>query len=719
MDCAEEVAILKRELGPIIGGEQRLAFDLLNEKLTVAVDSPAVTENAILAAVARTGMSARIWSDIPSSISEESFWQRHGRRLLTITSGCFTGAGFLLHLFLTGNVLAAMGSTETGEITTSPSAVRILYGCGILTGAWFVIPRTWSAVIRWRPDMNLLMLIAAVGAAALGDWFEASTVAFLFAFSLQLEKWSVGHARQAVERLLDLTPAVVHLLNSDGQQTDVPAANVAVGAMLLVKPGERFPLDGRVVRGNSDVNQAPITGESIPVPKSPGDPVFAGTINGAGALEIESTKPSNATTLAQLTHLIGEAQSRRSTSEQWVEKFAKVYTPAVLGIALVLLVIPPLLFHGDWYEWLYRALVLLVIACPCALVISTPVSVVAAIAAATRRGVLIKGGAFVEIPGRLQAIAFDKTGTLTDGNPKVMNVFPWNEHSELELLACIASIEARGEHLLAKAIVKFAHEQQIEIRPVEDYQMVPGKGATARLDGTMYWVGSQRYLQERGLETAELRSKLEDLARNGLSVVVVGSHQEVWGYLTLADQIRSNTRTAIESLRRLGIPTIVMLTGDNQPTAVAIAQAAGINDIRANLLPAEKMAAVEQLVSQFGVVAMVGDGVNNAPAMAQATLGIAMGAAGSDAALETADIALMSDDLTRIAWLVTHSRRTLGVIHANVMFSLSIKALFMVLAFAGHTSMWAAIAADMGASLLVIFNSLRLLRPVFDSADVA
>jgi Zn2+/Cd2+-exporting ATPase len=711
MDCAEEVSVLKKELGPIIGGEDRLSFDLLNAKLTVSIGSVAITPEAVLLAVARTGMKAEVWRDGPKHTEKESFSQRWGRTLLTAVSSLFAVAGFVTHAAIAGSIQEAIGSEGMGLARNVPVTAQALYGLGIVAGSWFVLPRAWLSLRRLRPDMNLLMTVAVVGAAGLGDWFEASTVAFLFSVSLLLEKWSVGHARRAVESLLDLTPPMARLLRPDGSQAEVSPDQVPVGAILLVKPGERFPLDGRVIQGSSHVNQAPITGESLPITKSPGDVIFAGTINGEGALEVESTKPSGATTLAHLIRMVSEAQSRRSRSEQWVERFAQVYTPVVLGLSLAFFVIPPLLFGGSWSEWFYRALVLLVIACPCALVISTPVSVVAAIAAAARQGVLIKGGAYVESPGRLRAIAFDKTGTLTEGKPTVVAVIPLDGHTESELLERIASLEARSEHPLGKAILAYAQERNVPLRPVEDYQIIPGMGAIARFDGRTYWLGSHRYLEERGQETEEVHAKLEAMSQGGVTVVIVGNERHVCGYVALADRVRPSALKAVETLRALGIESIVMLTGDNTPTAKAIAQASGVDDVRADLLPADKVTAIENLVSKYGSVAMVGDGVNDAPAMARSSLGIAMGAAGSDAALETADIALMSDDLTRIPWLVAHSRRTLGIIRMNIALSLSIKVIFVALTFFGFASLWAAIAADMGASLLVIFNGLRLLKP--------
>jgi Cd2+/Zn2+-exporting ATPase len=561
-----------------------------------------------------------------------------------------------------------------------------------------------------RPDMNLLMVVAILGATAIGDWFEASTVAFLFALSLALEAWSVGRARRAVAALMNLAPPVARLVFENGGEEEVPPDRVPLGHHFLVRPGERIPLDGRVVRGASDVNQAPITGESVPVPKTPGQEVFAGTINGDATLTIECTKPAEETTLAHIIRLVGEAQARRAPSELWVDRFARVYTPTVMAIAFAVMVIPPLFFGGTWQEWFYRSLVLLVIACPCALVISTPVSIVAALAASARNGVLIKGGLYVEAPARLAAIAMDKTGTLTEGTPTVVEVVPLSGHDENELLERAAALEARSTHPLARAILAHAHKRGITIRPAEDCQITQGKGATGRFNGQDYWLGSHRHLEERRQETEEVHRRLEALSAAGRTVVVVGNASHVCGFIALADTVRPEAKQTLQSLRDAGVKHIVMLTGDNRGTAEAIAREVGVDEVHADLLPADKVNAVEDLVAKYGRVAMVGDGVNDAPALGRATLGIAMGSAGSDAAIEVADIALMSDDLSKLPWLIRHSRRTLAVIRQNIGFSLAVKVLFVILTFVGYSSLWAAIAADTGASLLVIFNALRLLK---------
>ncbi|MCI0460651.1 MAG: cadmium-translocating P-type ATPase [Gemmataceae bacterium] len=710
MDCAEEVAVLKREVGPVVGGEDHLAFDILNGRMTVAAERAAIAPEAIRQAVARTGMRAELWQGEPAEPRDEGFRQGWGRTLLTAASGGFTLLGFLVQVWTPGGIQAALGGEGTGLAHPVPLAAQVFYGLGILAGGWYVGPKAWFAARRRRPDMNLLMTVAVLGALGIGEWFEAATVAFLFALSLALESWSVGRARRAVAALLDLTPPTAHLLCADGSEAQVPPAQVPVGSHFLVRPGERLPLDGRVVRGASAVNQAPITGESVPVAKEPGEEVFAGTINGDGVLTIESTKPAGDTTLAHIIRLVSEAQSRRAPSEQWVEKFARVYTPAVMAVALAMLLLPPLLFGGAWQDWFYRALVLLVIACPCALVISTPVSIVAALAAAARNGVLIKGGLYVETPARLQAVAFDKTGTLTEGQPTVVEVVPLSGHDAREVLERAAALESRSTHPLARAVVAYAQSQGVAVRPAEDLQILQGKGAMARFNGEPYWLGSHRYLEERGQETEEVHQRLEALAQTGRTVVVVGKASHVCGLLALADAVRPGVQQTLQALRAAGVKHLVMLTGDNVGTAQAIAREIGVDDIQAELLPADKVAAVESLVSRYGQVAMVGDGVNDAPALGRATLGIAMGAAGSDAAIETADIALMSDDLSKLPWLIRHSQRALAIIRQNIVFSLSVKAVFVVLTFVGYASLWGAIAADMGASLLVIFNGLRLLR---------
>lgn len=706
MDCAEEVSILKREVGPLVDGEGHLAFDILNGKMTVFGAAPT---DVIIAAVGRTGMRAVACDDPVPGSAAQGFWQRNARTALTAASGVSLISAFVAHSISAGGVSSAIGSEGMGIAHQMPALAKGLYLIAITTGAWYVVPKAWLAIRRLRPDMNFLMTLAVIGAIGIGEWFEAATVTFLFALSLALESWSVGRARRAVEALMAIAPPTVRVLTADGRDQEMPPAEVLVGTRFRVRPGERIALDGVVLTGASEVNQAPITGESLPVSKERGSQVFAGTINGPGAIEVESTKLAGETTLAQIIRMVGEAQSRRAPSEQWVDRFAQIYTPTVLALAIVIAVAPPLM-GGAWSDWLYRSLVLLVIGCPCALVISTPVSIVASLAAAAKNGVLVKGGVHMETPARLRAIAFDKTGTITTGQPRVVEVVPMNGHTVTELLERVGAMESHTDHPLARAIMDYIGAQGIQPARAEQFQIIPGKGAMGSFDFRMYWLGSHRYLEERGQETPAVHERLNDLSREGRTVVVVGNDEHVCGYIALADTIRPDTRTVIDELKKAGIEHIIMLTGDNRGTAEAIARDAGIEEVRPELLPADKVAAVEALVRQYGQVAMVGDGINDAPAMGRASLAVAMGAAGSDTAIEAADVALMSDDLAKVPWLIRHSRRTLAIIRQNIGLSLVVKVAFVALTFMGHASLWAAIAADMGVSLLVISNALRLLK---------
>ncbi|WP_254511488.1 heavy metal translocating P-type ATPase [Anatilimnocola floriformis] len=710
MDCAEEVAILKGEIGPLVGGEQFLTFEVLNARMGVTVPEDQVATAEIIKVVAGTGMTAEVWRETKGDAPATGFWSHNGQAILTLTSGILGLLGFALQVQASGSVAAAFGFAEQAGPVATPILAQLCFSLSILAGVWHFLPKAWYSLARFRPDMNLLMTVAIAGAVTIGEWSEAATVAFLFSVSLLLESWSVGRARRAIAALMSLAPPTVRVAGRDGAEREVPPEQVNVGDLFLVKPGERIALDGVIAQGSSDVNQASITGESVPVSKLPGAEVYAGTINGDGALQVTSTKIASDTTLARIIRMVGDSQSKRAQSEQWVETFARYYTPSVMAAALAVLVIPPLLLGGQWHVWFYNSLVLLVIACPCALVISTPVSIVAAIATAARQGVLIKGGVFVEVPAHLKAIALDKTGTLTAGKPAVVEVVPLNGHSEEELLQRAAAMESHSDHPLALAILRYAAEKKVVAAAAEDFQILQGKGATAKFDGRPFWLGSHRYLEERGQETSEIHERLETLSSAGRSVVVIGNETHVCGMIALADQLRPETQQVISALRAQGIEHLIMLTGDNRATAAAIAQATGIDEFRAELLPADKVKAIEELLQKYGQVAMVGDGVNDAPALGRATLGIAMGAVGSDAAIETADVALMSDDLSKVAWLIGHSRRALAIIRQNIFASLVIKVLFVVLTLAGFASLWAAIAADAGVSLLVVFNGLRLLN---------
>lgn len=705
MDCADEVAVLRDALAKLPGIKD-IAFEVLNGRMTVTYSTDLVSPDAIIRAVGQTGMTASI-TDEATQAEPEAADRKAGsvRTWLTGLSAAALLAGIATHVWEHGWRDVFLDSDDS----SLPWSAQVCYLLAIGLAIWPVLPKAWLALQRLRLDMNLLMTVAIIGALFIREFFEAATVAFLFALSLALESWSVGRARRAISALMTLAPPTALMRRSDGTESEVGLDAVPVGSIIIVKPGDKVPLDGRVTVGETTVNQAPITGESVPVAKSPGSEVYAGTINQDGAIEVETTKPFNDTTLARIIKLVGDAQSQRSPSEQWVEQFARYYTPCVLLLAVLVMVVPPLAANASWTKWFYEGLVLLVVSCPCALVISTPVSIVAAMTSAARHGVLVKGGPFIEAPGRLQAIALDKTGTLTEGRPKVQQVIPLGTHSESTVLQVAAALEARSTHPLAVAIVSEASRRGISSNAAEDFQAIPGKGATGSIDGQNVWLGSHRYLEERNQETPEIHEQLNRLSAQGQSVVVVGQGANVMGLISLADEIRPNAKSAIAAMRTAGIRHIIMLTGDNKATGEAVGQKTGVDEVRAEMLPEDKLATMSEFVNRYGNVAMVGDGVNDAPAMARATLGIAMAAIGTDAAVETADIALMSDDLSKVAWLVHHSRWTLSIIRQNIIASLGVKAVFVVLTLSGAASLWAAIAADTGTSLLVIFNGLRLL----------
>jgi Cd2+/Zn2+-exporting ATPase len=699
MDCAEEVATLRDALRSLLPPDE-VGFDLLNGRISVPARIPT---SQVVTAVAATGMRAVPW--VERDAPDRSRRRLSGRAWLVLASGLATGTGFLIHAWFAGLGAATGTDTPTGM----PWLARGAYGAAVAVGMWVVVPKAWYALRRLRPDMNLLMTIAVSGAIAIGEWFEAATVAFLFALSLALEGWSVGRARRAVAALMKLAPDRVRIVTEDTAEVVVDPGEVEPGSRFRVRPGERIGLDGSIVRGATEVDEAPITGESLPVPKEVGSTVFAGTINGSGVIDVVSTRPAGETTLARIVRQVGEAQAQRSVAEQWVERFARIYTPSILALALAVAVLPPVLGH-EWSDCLYRALVLLVIGCPCALVIATPVAVVASLAAAARHGVLLKSGRVVEVPSRLEVVALDKTGTVTEGRPRVVGIVPLADHDEPALLARAAALAADSLHPIAQAVLAHARAAGVPVRAATDVVAIQGKGVEGRIDGRRFWLGSHRFLEERGQETAEEHQRLEELARTGRTIVVVGNDAHVCGFVAVADRVRTESAAAIAALKRLGISRVVLLSGDNRRTAEIVGEETGVDEVHAELLPEDKVRVVTEIETEFGPTAMVGDGVNDAPALARASMGVAMGAAGTDAAIETADVALMGDDLGKLPWLIEHSRATLTVIRANAILALGIKAVFVLLTFSGMASLWGAIVADMGASLLVVANAMRLLR---------
>jgi Cd2+/Zn2+-exporting ATPase len=686
MDCQEEVAILERRLKHLAGLEA-MSADVIGQRLLIKYDAARLSTSAIADAVAGTGMRAWLEHEEPRYVGSS-----RTRVWLLVASGMALGIGLV--------------SASTG----APSWMsRIAYAAAILSGGIHLARRALAAVRTRSIDIHILMSIAVVGALAIGEWSEAATVVFLFALAQLLESRSMDRARHAIRALMDLTPAEAIVVR-DGLDVRLAVDDVSLGDRLRIRPGDKIPLDGEVVAGASEVNQAPITGESLPIEKRAGDEVFAGTINGHGALDIRVTRLRRDTMLARIIHLVESAQSQRAPAQAFVDRFARYYTPLVIMLAVGIAIGPPLLTGDPFAGWLYRALVLLVIACPCALVISTPVSIVSALAAAARHGVLVKGGVYLERAGTIRCIAFDKTGTLTEGRPAVAGIETMDGWPDERLLTIAASLEARSEHPIAQAIVRHAAERQLSRLVVERFRAFPGMGAEGVVAGAHALAGNARLFRQRGLLTDAAVALAERTASAGQTAVFVAVDGTVRGAVILADRPRPSARGVLALLRDQGLSRIAMFTGDNEGAARAVADALGIDECRADLLPQDKVASVGALRQIYGSVAMVGDGVNDAPALAASDLGIAMGAAGSAAALETADVALMSDELSKIPFAVRLGRSTLRTIKTNIALSLAVKAVFLALAITGHATLWMAIVADTGASLVVIANGLRLLR---------
>jgi len=694
VDCAEEVSLIQRALKPL-GGVREVQVNIMSGKAIIAHDET-ITPEVLIKVIGDTGLKAVREGEKAGDEAQ----QRQKQRLLSVSiSGAFTLFGLLIHWTHFAPKSVALGCFLTA----------------IISGGWFIAPKAVAAARRLAPDMNLLMTIAVLGAAGIGEWSEGAAVAFLFALSELLESFSVARARRAIQSLLKLAPQTA-LLKDGNRFEEVSVEKVHVGDVIAVKSGARVPLDGAVVNGNSSVDQAPITGESIPVEKKQGDQVFAGTINGEGSLEVRITKNYSDTTLSKIIRLVEEAQSQKALSQRFVDVFAKYYTPSVMALALLVFLVPPMVAGAAWGVWFYRALVVLVIACPCALVISTPVSIVSGLTAIARRGVLIKGGAFLEAIGKLKALAVDKTGTITEGRPRVAGVVPVNSTDEIEIVRIAAAIDTHSDHPLARAVVKYAEERSLDFPRSENYRARTGLGAEGEIAGHHYFVGNHRLTRELAICSEEIEKILADMEEQGQSVVVVGHMPhadcagEVLGIIAVGDKMRPNAPEAIRSLHATGVEKVVMLSGDNQRTVNAVAQQAGVDEAYGDLLPDQKIERVRTLLAEHKYVGMIGDGVNDAPAMAAATVGIAMGAAGTDTAIETADIALMKDDLSKVAEAVKLGRRTVRVIQFNIAFAIAVKLIFLVLAVFGYTSLWLAIAADTGATLIVTANALRLLR---------
>ena len=700
MDCPTEEALIRSKLAAL-PGVSTLDFNLMQRKLTVGhtLGDPAAIETALgdigmqsvrmdaaeLAAGAQTSASH------PPTVSRKQWW--------------LMGAGIV------AAASAEAIAWSTGQEASWPVIALALVA--IAASGIETYKKGWIALSNFNLNINALMAIAVTGAVAIGQWPEAAMVMVLFSIAEMIEALSLDRARNAIRGLMAMTPDKAAVKQADGAWLDLDAAGIAIGSVVRVKPGERIPLDGVLVAGQSSVNQAPITGESIPVAKAVGDAVFAGTINQTGSFEYRVTAVQTNSTLSRIIKAVEDAQGSKAPTQRFVDRFAKVYTPIVFLIALSVALIPPLAFGLAWMPWIYKALVLLVIACPCALVISTPVTVVSALAAAAKAGILIKGGAYLEAGGKLKSIALDKTGTITQGKPVVTDVVPLSGDAATGLRLA-AALAQRSDHPVSAAVSAHWQAQSNGAAPeeadeVNQFTAITGRGTKGRIEGRWYHLGNHRLVEELGICNAATETALNKLEAEGKTAVVICDETMPLAVIGVADTVRETSREAVAELHALGVRT-VMLTGDNPHTAAVIAGNVGIDDARGNLLPEDKLAAIEDELKRFGAVGMVGDGINDAPALARASIGFAMGAAGTDTALETADVALMDDDLRKIPQFIRLSVRTASILKQNIGIALGIKAVFLALALTGSATLWMAVFADMGASLIVVFNGLRLLR---------
>ncbi len=699
LDCPNEAGPIREALVAVPAVKDVL-FELALGRVAVTYDPALAGEKDLLAAVEKAGFAGEVSDSLVPPGAAGS--RGHGVSIALATALVAGAMGWcgLAERSLTAGLMCEVSPTH------HPVALAALVGA-IGLSWWFVLPKAWRSARALRPDLYLLMTIAVVGAIGLGQWFEAATVAVLFGLANLLESWSSHRVRDAVAALFSQVPAEARLRTEAGEAL-VPAGEVQAGQIVLVLPGERIPLDGKVEAGQGWVDQSPITGESRPVSKGVGAEVLAGSINQDAALEMRVSRPASDSLMSRVIRMVREGQANKSRSEQAVDRFARYYTPVVLAGAVVIALVPPVAGWLAWDEAIMRALVLLVISCPCALVISTPVAVVSAMTALARGGALVKAGRILEVLAGVKAIALDKTGTLTRGEPAVDGVIPLGGYSREEVLRLAASVESRSEHSLGRAIVRAAAEQGLAIEAPQDAAAQPGMGAVGRVGGEACLVGNPRLLRERGIGIEAAAGELERHEDCRHTAMVVATSKGPIGVILAADRIRGSARATVERLRSAGIHT-VMLTGDNQGTARAIGEQSRVEQVRAELLPADKAAAVADLRRRYGTVAMVGDGINDAPALATADVGIAMGTIGTDAAIATADVALMSDNLWHLPWLIEQARRTRRTIVANIAVAVGIKAVFLALASAGLANLWMAILADMGASLAVTFNGMRLL----------
>lgn len=689
MDCPTEETLIRKKLDGV-DGVHALDFNLMQRILTVVHAEGAL--DRIVAAIKSLDMTPEPLADgaaaAPAPAAKAVNWWLIG------------GAGVLAALSEVSHYL------DAPLLVTAALAVAAILACGVST-----YRKGWIAVRNGNLNINALMSIAVTGAVLIGQWPEAAMVMFLFNVAELIEARSLDRARNAVRGLLDLAPETATLRQADGSWVEVPAASLQPGGIVRVRPGERIAADGIVVNGTSAVDQSPITGESLPVEKTQDDPVFAATINTSGSFEYRVTAAAGNTTLARIIHAVEQAQGARAPTQRFIDRFSRIYTPAVVAIALAVAVLPPLLWGQPWFDALYRALALLIIACPCALVISTPVSIVSGLTAASRRGILVKGGVYLEEGRNLKWLALDKTGTLTHGKPVQTDLQDWDAAAPGPHPAALvaASLAARSDHPVSLAVANAARQAGSTLLEVEAFTALPGRGVSGQVGGQTYHLGNRRLMRELGVSSAALDARFDELESQGKSVIALSDGSRVLAVAAVADTVKPTSAQAIADLHGLGVRTL-MLTGDNTPTAQAIARQVGIDEARGDQLPEDKLAAIESKLAPDIRVGMVGDGINDAPALARADIGFAMGAAGTGTAIETADVALMDDDLRKIGTFLRLSRATHRVLVQNIALALGIKVVFLALAVTGHATLWMAVFADVGASLLVVANGLRLLR---------
>ncbi len=712
LDCHDEILLIQQLLSDCPGIVQ-LECDVLQRRIDIRFQPGQATGDELVDRLSRAGMTALPWQELDQQ-DVESFWQLHGRAVMTLCSGVLLLIAALSHL------VASMDKGLVGFSLEAPSGAAVILLAGSILAAFVhVVPRALTSIRHLRADMNLLMLIAVLGAIAIEQWLEGAMVGFLFSLALWIEQRATERARESIKGLMQQTPRMARSVERPGADArELPVQRIEIGQRIEVWPGEQIPMDGVVMSGATYVDQAAITGESMPLAIGVGDQVYAGTLNVNSSIQVEVTHKSDDTTLARTLRLVEQAQTRRAPIQRWVEVFASRYTPLVMGLAVAVMLLPPLILpivqlpgvslDRIWDTWFYRGLVVLVISCPCALVISTPVAVVAGITTAVRRGVLVKGGEFLEAMANVRAIAFDKTGTLTVGTPLIEQLVPIGETNSRDLLSLAAALEVASIHPLAEAIRSHASSEEVEYSAATDCTVHHGEGVTGSVAGEPAWIGKPSWAAEQAELSDDVQQTVEGVAAAGLTTLVVGRGVQPIGVIGIADPIRPETDQVMAELRQHGVGQLLMLTGDGDAVAKSIADQAGLESYKAGLMPNEKADEVAQLKDGKGTVVMVGDGVNDSPAMARATVGISMASIGSQHAIATSDIALMSDDLGRIPWLIDHARRTLRVIRQNTTLAIMLKLLCLAATIAGFCSLWIAIAADTGATLLVTSNSLRL-----------